>query len=102
MKHRFEFAPLASLQIESTRDRIAERSPEAAVRWEAGLFEALESIRDLPGRCPVAPESVLFGEEIRELLYGKRPGTRRILYAIRGDVIRVVAVRHAARGAGWP
>ena len=34
---------------------------------------------------------------MRVLLYGKRQGTYRILFSIRGDAVHVLTVRHAAR-----
>ncbi len=99
MEHRIEIAPLAILQSEEVRERIAERSPAQAARWERRFFETIESIRKMPRRCPVVPEETeRFGEEVRELLCGKRRNIYRILYTIRGDVIRVVAIRHGSRG----
>jgi hypothetical protein len=34
---------------------------------------------------------------VRVLLYGKRQGKHRILFAIWGDTVRVLTVRHSAR-----
>jgi hypothetical protein len=54
-------------------------------------------LRANPQRCPVDPDSDAFGEEVRVLLYGKRHGKHRILFAIRGNTVHVLTVRHSAR-----
>ena len=50
-----------------------------------------------PRRCPIDPDSEVYGEEVRVLLYGKRRGVYRVLFTIRGDTVHVLAVRHAAQ-----
>jgi|SRR5271166_4499497 len=57
----------------------------------------IETLKSNPNRCPVDPDSDAFGEEVRALLYGKRHGKHRILFAIRGQTVHVLAVRHSAR-----
>jgi plasmid stabilization system protein ParE len=88
----------------SARDEIAdavrwtaERSPDAAARWLDGLERTLDRLRELPTRCPLAPESKALGREVRQLLYGRRRNRYRILFAVRGDKVHVLHVRHGAR-----
>src|SRR5688500_17687913 len=81
---------------------IARRSPGAAARWSRGIRRKIDTLSTLPSRCPVADETEAIGEEIRELLYGKRQGTYRVLFQIRGDEVHVIAVRHGARGPWEP
>ncbi len=52
-----------------------------------------------PGRCPVAPESCKFAEEIRELVYGKRRHKHkyRILFTIRENMVAILYVYHSSR-----
>jgi hypothetical protein len=38
--------------------------------------------------------------EVRQLLYGRRPHTYRILFTIEGDVVQVLHIRHARRRPG--
>lgn len=49
-------------------------------------------------RCPLAAEYQLFAYEIREIHFGlgNRP-THRAVFTIAGDLVLVLAVRHAAR-----
>jgi plasmid stabilization system protein ParE len=87
----------AEAGITEAYDWLAERSPEAAERWLAGVQRAIASLDTLPARCPIAPESRLVGSEIRCRLYGRRGGRYRILFVIRGESVHVVDVRHGAR-----
>ena len=50
-----------------------------------------------PTRCGIAPESEKSGEEIRQLLYGKRPHVYRILFIVRQDVVYVLHI-HTGHG----
>jgi plasmid stabilization system protein ParE len=88
MEYRFEFAPRALAQAREVHDWIAESSPERAAKWYQGLFETIETLKTFPMRCPLAPESDAYGEDVRQLLYGKRRAAYRILFTIRDDVIR--------------
>ena len=72
---------------------IAERSPTAAVRWHAGLFTKIETLRRFPRGFPVAAESRAFDREIRQLVYG----SYRVLFEIDGSVVRILHIRHGAR-----
>lgn len=99
MDIRFEFAPEFIAKVTEQHDWIAERSPERAEKWYRGLFQTIETLKTYPRRCPVASESVAYGEELLYLTYGKRGGVFRILFTIRDDVIRIVTLHHAAQGA---
>lgn len=72
---------------------INEQSEAAALRWYEGLLKAFRSLERNPLRCPLAPESAFFEEEIRQLIYGKY----RILFIIEGEAVFVLRVRHGAR-----
>lgn len=73
------------------------RSPAKALRWVRGIRAKIGTLKANPKRCPVDPDSVAYGEEVRMLLYGKRHGQYRVLFTIRGDTVHVLTVRHAAR-----
>ena len=59
---------------------------------------AIDSLKILPTRFGLAAEAATVGLELRELLYGKRTGTYRVLYTVTGQTVRVLHVRHASRG----
>ena len=65
----------------------------AAMRWYEGLMKAFRSLEKTPLRCPLAPESAFFEEEIRQLIYGKY----RILFTVEGETVFVLRVRHSAQ-----
>lgn len=71
MAYRFELTAQARDEADEVYHWISESSPERAARWYEGLILSIESLMKFPRRCPVAPESAEFGEEVRVLLYGK-------------------------------
>ncbi len=89
--------PPARRDMEAAFLWIAEQNPAAAVRWLAGLEAAVQSLATLPERCPLAPESAVFHEEIRQLIYGRRTGRYRVLFTVLGGTVRILHVRHGAR-----
>jgi len=75
----------------------AQRSPQAAARWQAGVLAAIRSLVNNPERCPVADEAADLGIDLRELLHGRRRNTYRILFTIEGQTVNILRVRHAAQ-----
>jgi plasmid stabilization system protein ParE len=73
------------------------RSAAKALRWVRSLRAKVDTLRTSPERCPVDPDSEAYGREVRVLLFGKRRGVYRILFAIEGDAVQVLTVRHSAR-----
>ena len=63
------------------------------LRWYEGLLKAFRSLEKNPLRCPIAPESAFFEEEIRQLIYGKY----RVLFTVEGERVLVLRVRHGAQ-----
>jgi len=72
---------------------MAQYSPEKAALWHFEIEEAVLSLENIPFRCPLAPESQLFREEIRQLIFDKY----RILFTVRDEEVHVLYVRHGAR-----
>ena len=101
MSYRVIVAPTADAEAQDAFDWYAERSPAAARRWYAGLAAAIASLAEGPEGCPVSEDdSEALGREVRLKLYGRRRGVYRILFAIRGDTVHVLRIRHAARALG--
>jgi plasmid stabilization system protein ParE len=97
VKYAVIVQPPARLDIESAYLYIRDRAPLATERWLEGIEKAILSLDQFPRRCPLAPESKEFPEEIRQMLYGRRTGKYRVLFVIRGQEVRVLHVRHGAR-----
>jgi plasmid stabilization system protein ParE len=102
MTYRVITEPTAEAGAREAYNWLRERSPAAATRWLRGLRQAIESLAEHPQRCPLAPENEHFEEEIRQHLYGKRPGVYRILFTIRDGRVVVLYIRHSARRALTP
>jgi plasmid stabilization system protein ParE len=97
VKYRVLIEPPARENIDEAYLWIAERNPSAAHNWYHGLEKAVQTLEDFPQRCPVAEESKAFDVEIRQLIYGKRIGAYRILFAIYEGTVHVLHVRHGRR-----
>ncbi|HNQ87305.1 MAG TPA: type II toxin-antitoxin system RelE/ParE family toxin [Verrucomicrobiota bacterium] len=96
----------AAAEIDEAAAWIQARNPEAARRWFWGLLAAIEALAVFPAKHPVArSESEHFGVTIRQLICGKGAGRYRVLYAVLGDSVFVLHVRHGRRrrlGETWP
>jgi plasmid stabilization system protein ParE len=99
MIYRVIIQPRAERDIWAAAQWIEDQSKSSskALRLVRGIRARIETLKSNPKRCPVDPDSHAFGEEVRVLLYGKRHGKHRILFAIRGQSLHVLAVRHSAR-----
>jgi plasmid stabilization system protein ParE len=97
MVYRIEITDTADADVESALQWIARDSPENAARWKEGLIEKIATLEHNPDRCPIAPENERYEPTLRELLYGRRRGVYRILFAVEDDLVRILFVRHAAR-----
>ena len=58
---------------------ITQQAGETGLRWFGRMRTAIDSLANMPGRCPLAPESAEFPFEVRQLLYGSWPHVYRIL-----------------------
>jgi plasmid stabilization system protein ParE len=100
LMYRIEITPGAQADADEAYAWMLENvSPAHAERWYQDLFAQIDSLKTFPGRCPVAPESRNFAEEIRELIFGKRKHKNkyRILFAIRQDSVAILYVYHGSR-----
>jgi len=55
------------------------QSKKLASSWFNEISLAIETLKQNPRRCSLAPENEYFSEEIRQLLFGKKAGIYRIL-----------------------
>jgi plasmid stabilization system protein ParE len=69
MAFRVEVSPTALADAELAYYGVREHLPDLADPWFDGLQDAVLSLAEMPGRCPLAPESEDLGEVIRQLLY---------------------------------
>ena len=91
----------AKRDIEAAYDWWAEnRSGEQAQRWYIGIHAAIEALRSMPERCPLASETDLLTQGVRQQSYGLgRRATHRVVFAIDDSTVVVLRVRHTAQDA---
>jgi len=102
VSYRIEISSMAEGEADSAFLRISQiTSPEKARQWYEGLLKAIESLSEMPKRCPLAREDRYFSQEIRQLLYGKGRNSYRILFTILEDnevaTVRILHIRYAAQ-----
>ena len=99
MPYLVEFSALAFRDLEILYLEKDAAESQAAARWYNGLQKAIEALRSHPNRCPVAPESRKLKRRLRQLLYGKKPNTYRVIYELdeHRHVVFIITIRHGAR-----
>ena len=80
-------------------ERIRAAAPMHAEKWLIRLFSAIESLEQIPTRCPVIPEATELGFSARHLIFGKGRGVHRIIFHIREEEqhVRVLRIWHGFR-----
>jgi len=98
MEYRIELTPEARGDLDDILEWLARKAAgRKGIDWFIGLEDAVGSLGAMPERCPVAEESSRFPETVRELRYGKRSGTYRILFWVDGETVKILRILHAAR-----
>jgi plasmid stabilization system protein ParE len=83
MKYRVEISSTAEAEADSAFLRLSQiASPVKASQWYSGLLQAIESLSQMPKRCPLAREDEYFSQEIHQLLYGRGRNLYRILFTV--------------------
>lgn len=94
MRYRLRVLPEADGDIHQIYRWIAGRSTEGARTWYRRLVAVVESLKDVPLSCELAPEDNLVDREIRHVNFKTRRGRMyRILFEVRGDEVLVLHVR---------
>lgn len=105
MAFRVEVAPRAFEDLDEIAEYIKRKSDfRQAEEWFNGIIAAIQSLSEMPGRCPIASESRDLKHEIRVLLHGRRNRTYKVYFSIERSTrtsgkIYVFHVRHWARRA---
>jgi plasmid stabilization system protein ParE len=102
MKYRIEISSVAEAQADSAFIRLSQvTSPVKASQWYSGLLQAIESLSQMPNRCPLARENEYFSQEIRLLLYGRGHNLYRLFFTVlEGQdlpTVRLLHVCHASQ-----
>ena len=97
MRYLVRLTDRALRDLESIYEFNDADSSERAFAWFNGLAEAIYSLEQFPERGSPIPED----NKLRHLLFGKKPNTYRIIYALdkRNNAVSVLHIRHGARAA---
>ncbi len=91
----------AERELNEAADWIAGDAPETSENWFNGFVAAIVSLGEHPERCGLARENDRFPFDLRQLLYGRRRN-HRALFIIRGNLVVVLSIRHAAQADVTP
>ena len=99
MTFRVIITEQAEREMQSAHDWWAEnRSKVQADRWYDGLAKAIADLTENPESHGLSRENQVFPYEIRDLLFGLgRRATHRAVFAVRGDEVVVLSIRHVAQ-----
>lgn len=65
MKYYIEISSVAEAEADSAFLRLSQIvSPTKANQWHLGLLQTIESLSQMPKRCPLATENEYFSQEI--------------------------------------
>ena len=93
MQYQIIITPSAKADIFETNTWFLENYPNLAEKWLWGISQAVASLSKFPERCAVSLESEAFDVVVRQLIYGKKPHTYRILFSIQDEKVYVLRVR---------
>ncbi|MDD2326497.1 MAG: type II toxin-antitoxin system RelE/ParE family toxin [Alphaproteobacteria bacterium] len=93
MSYDLIFTPRAMADLLEIKGYIAVDNPSRAQSYVRELWEEIQSLKSLPARCPIAPESSAGVHEIRHLLFGDY----RILFVVKVKNVHILRVVHGAR-----
>src|SRR5438874_5169474 len=97
MDFRVELSERAQRDISAIYDWLhSQQAGDPGELWFVALRAAIASLTNLPSRCSLAPENRDV-PVLRQLLYGRRPHVYRILFAIEGETVQVLHIRHGRR-----
>ncbi len=91
--YRVEVMPRAARNLHHIYEVIGASNSSLARKWFDGLEALILSLDKFPWRGNATPED----QNLRQLLYGRRPHIYRVIYAI-DDAAKIVSVIHIRHG----
>jgi plasmid stabilization system protein ParE len=102
MNYDIEISSVAETEADKAFLRLSKlTSVKEASQWYSGLLQEIESLSQMPKRCPLARENKYFSQEIRQLLYGRGRNAYRVLFTVlEGQdhaTVRILHIRHGSQ-----
>ena len=91
--YNVEITPAAERDVEEIWTYIAADSPENATTFLLRLEEQIDTLEQLPERCPLIPENEQLGAAYRHLLHG----AYRTIFRINGKTVYILRIIHGTR-----
>jgi len=95
MQYLVRLTDRAQRDMEFIYEFVQADASESAFAWFNDFAEAIYSLERYPKRGAVTPES----KKLRHLLFGKKPATYGIIYAVdkRTTAVSILHIRHGAQ-----
>lgn len=102
MAYKVKLTATAEADAYAAYEYIQSLSPRSAEKWLRQLFLTIATLEEMPSRCALIAEAQEIGRPLRQLLYGKRTGTYRVIFDIQeqseeGARVRVLRIWHGAQ-----
>ena len=97
MAYRVEFRPRAEYDLETLYRELVQAAPLRGPEWVDGLQDSIESLSERPLRCPVIGRLSKGVVQVRRLLYGTYPHIYKVYFALDGETVSILHIRHGAR-----
>jgi len=72
MKYKVIVTESAARELDEAYDWLVARTAEHAPAWYNGLLDAILSLQEMPGRCPLCLHVEESGRKTRQLVYGDK------------------------------
>jgi len=102
-EYQVEVSEPAEAEIDNAYHYLLLCSPRAATNLRNGFAKAIQSLTQMPSRCPFAPENGRLDKPVRQLLHKNGSATYRILFIViesiddNPSLVRVIRVLHGAQ-----
>lgn len=99
MAYKVSLQERAKADIQNIYQYIEAYSYILAKKWFVDIKDKISSLSTMPYRYSIIPEVNLLGDELHQLVCGKRTACYRIIYRVieQDKEVRILTVRHAAR-----
>jgi plasmid stabilization system protein ParE len=97
MAFRVELTPRARQDLDRIYDGVIREAPVAGVPWVERFERSILALSNFPERCTVEPKLSSRRQTVRKLVFGTTRYKYRVYFAIIGDLVSVVHIRHGSR-----